>query len=647
LPVGLLALVTYAGAAVAAAWPALGSFGSSFVSLGARGFGEAAAGDHLQTVYRFWLVGHQLEQGEAPWRDPYSFQPLVEPQIALGGWPFGVPFWPLEAAFGPVVAWNTLLLAGIVAAGLLTFSWLRALELPPAAALVGGLAFAVAPYRLEQSGEHLLGWIAILLPLTLLAVERARAARSRPRAHLWAAAGAVALASVPLSGQVHLAIGAIPLVAAYAAVRFERAAFWWAAAGAAAATGIGLLIRYTLIAGSIEAGGRSLGEVRQFEAGWGDLFSRDLPRAGDPFATESFVYSGWLTPVLALAGLILLLRGRRRLAVVLGLAAIVPLLLAVGTNFPAYSPLWRHFSPFRFPRVPERLVPIAALALAALAAFALARLFAALGTRRTALAGAAALVLVGADLSVQPFRATAADEGNRAYAAVPSAGRLLELPLFEPGINFGAVYNYYALQAPRERPGGYSTLAPPRAFDWFFALNRLSCGAWLPGDEETLRSRGAGPVLFHAGLYDQSQTAGGWFAWQALQERGYRPVAEDGPVTLLVRGFGPPAEAPLPEPPHGEIVFCEGWRHWTMSERQAPFWIYGRGRLELDLAAPGMTAAGVWVDGQKRRTLQVAGAAAVTVRLRGEGWHVVMLEVPKLLGTNPPRGLRLARLGLP
>jgi len=124
-------------------------------------------------------------------------------------------------------------------------------------------------------------------------------------------------------------------------------------------------------------------------------------------------------------------------------------------------------------------------------------------------------------------------------------------------------------------------------------------------------------------------------------------VAEDGPVTLLVRGFGPPAEAPLPEPPHGEIVFCEGWRHWTMSERQAPFWIYGRGRLELDLAAPGMTAAGVWVDGRKRRTLQVAGAAAVTVRLRGEGWHVVMLEVPKLLGTNPPRGLRLARLGLP
>ena len=66
------------------------------------GAGEPPAGDHLQSVYRFWLVGHQLEHGEAPWKDPYSFQPIVEPQTVLGGWPFGFGFWPLEAAFGPV-----------------------------------------------------------------------------------------------------------------------------------------------------------------------------------------------------------------------------------------------------------------------------------------------------------------------------------------------------------------------------------------------------------------------------------------------------------------------------------------------------------------------------------------------------------------
>ena len=47
----------------------------SFMAEGRPGHGEAAPGDHLQTGYQLWLVGHQLEHGRAPWRDPYSFQP--------------------------------------------------------------------------------------------------------------------------------------------------------------------------------------------------------------------------------------------------------------------------------------------------------------------------------------------------------------------------------------------------------------------------------------------------------------------------------------------------------------------------------------------------------------------------------------------
>ena len=37
---------------------------------GRAGHGEAAPGDHLQIGYQLWLVGHQLERGRAPWRDP-------------------------------------------------------------------------------------------------------------------------------------------------------------------------------------------------------------------------------------------------------------------------------------------------------------------------------------------------------------------------------------------------------------------------------------------------------------------------------------------------------------------------------------------------------------------------------------------------
>ena len=111
--------------------------------------------------------------------------------------------------------------------------------------------------------------------------------------------------------------------------------------------------------------------------------------------------------------------------------------------------------------------------------------------RRAALATAALLVLVAADLLVFPLGSSSADQENDAYAALRSEpdGRLLELPLFEPGIHYGSVYDYYQLQAPRERPGGYSTLVPREAFDFYFLRNRLSCGVWLPGRRGDARGR--------------------------------------------------------------------------------------------------------------------------------------------------------------
>ena len=267
-------MALYGVAAVVATADALGSFRSAFIAGGAPGLGEPGAGDHLQTVYRFWLVGHQLGDGAAPWRDPYSFQPLVEPQLNLAGWPFGLPFWPLEAAFGPVVAWNTLLLTCVVIAGLATYGWLRLLKLPPAAATLGGLAFAIAPYRLAQSAGHLLGWIAVLLPVALYAFERSRAASSRRAAHAWGFGAFAALVSLPLSGQVHLAVGALPFCLAYAIVRRSPAALGWIVAACVAGSGVGIALRETVIAGSLASTGRTIDQVEMFQAGWLDLVSR-------------------------------------------------------------------------------------------------------------------------------------------------------------------------------------------------------------------------------------------------------------------------------------------------------------------------------------------------------------------------------------
>jgi hypothetical protein len=594
------------------------------------GFGEPPAGDHLQSVYRFWLVGHQLEHGRPPWQDPYSFQPIVEPQTVVGGWPYGIPFWPLEAAFGPVAAWNLLLLATIVLAGLFTYVWLRCLALGPWPAAIGGLIFAIAPYRLEQSAGHLLGWAAVFLPLMLWAIERTRSASTSHRAHAWGALAAGALVSVPLSGQVHLALGAIPLAVAYAALRFRRVAFGWTLGGALAGIGVGLAIRYALIAGSAEESGRSTAELRHYSVEPSDFLDRwHAPRS------EEFVYLGWLTLVLALVGLILLARTNRRLAILLGLTAVVPVLLALGTNLPGYAAVWRNLPPLHFTRVPGRMLPLADLALAALAALACAEALRRSGRRALAVA-CALVVLVGVDLIVQPLSATDGDPDNRAYAALGSSpsGRTLELPVFEPGVHYGSVYDYYELQAPRGHPNGYSTLAPEKTFDFFQTHVRLNCGVWLPGDDTELDFLGVTRIVLHRGLYGQAYRRGEAFAEWALWEQGWHPAGGSGPIMLWAPGDGShPGRSPTLPPP-GPPVFCTGWRGKTMMWREATLWVYGEGPLRLRFEANSQTLLRLFADGQVADQIGFVGQGVAETTLTGQGWHPIVL-------IESTRGVRL------
>ena len=161
---------------------------------------------------------------------------------------------------------------------------------------------------------------------------------------------------------MHLALGAIPFVLAYALAR-GRARAGLVAAGVAVAGGIAvwaLTLRDTVE--------RPFSEVERYSATLADFLSRN------PAEFERFVYLGWLLPA----------RRRRRprdlvfqkhnllprpLAAVLGLGALIPCLLALGANLPGYEWLWE-WSPLHATRVPERLMPIACLSLAALAAVA-------------------------------------------------------------------------------------------------------------------------------------------------------------------------------------------------------------------------------------------------------------------------------------
>jgi hypothetical protein len=266
--------------------------------------------------------------------------------------------------------------------------------------------------------------------------------------------------------------------------------------------------------------------------------------------------------------------------------------------------------------------------------------------RRAHAAAATLLVLVALDLGVLPLAALVSDQDNRAYAALRTAplGRVLDLPLFEPGVHIASVYDYYALQAPRERLSGYSSLAPTRAFAFYFTFNRISCGVWLAGDEAFLRARGVEYVTFHRGLYAQGKVHGAWFGWWGLLEHGWAPRATDGAVTFLARGRSR-APAPVPEPPHSRPVFCEGWKGRTMDERQAPLWVYGTGPLSMRVGAPEPTRVALWVDGQRLPDADVSGERTLVAELPGQRWHSIVIEVPRLMGAAQPRGLRLYELG--
>jgi hypothetical protein len=593
--------------------------GSDFLSGGAPGHGEASPGDHLQTLYHYWLVGHQLEDGNAPWLDPYSFQPEADPQPNYAGWPFGFLFWPLGAAFGLVLGWNVLQLVIYALAGLFACAWLRELGLPRGPALAGGLVFAIAPYRVQQSVGHLLGPISILLPLALFAFERARRGSA-----WWLVLSGAAIASIPLSGQVHLALGVIPFFIAYALCRTrERRFLLGAALAALAAVAAGMLVRQTIIKGSTQSGGRSLDEISSYSARAGDFLSRNVDHA----RSEQFVFLGWVTPLLALAGLVLLIRARRfALAAILGLGALIPVVFALGTRTPIYAALWHALPPFRFPRVPERLLPIACLCIAALVAFVVAR-----STRLTVVVLAIAVLFV--DLHARVYGKS--DPGDPTGAKPTASGRLLELPVFDPGVHYGSVYLWYDTAAKRERPGGYSTTAPRAAKPISQRLEPLNCGDWSRGAARLVDRLGIGAIALHRGLYlrNPAVPSTAWFAWQALLQQGWTVQRTAGPVWVFERrsiGLQPA----LLEPPRARPVFCQGWYGDTgsgryMSETHAPFWIYGGGKVRLRFA-PSPLRPRVTVHGGDKL-----------------GWHLVTVDVPRLRRVEgQPRavGLRLLRV---
>src|SRR5262249_6836846 len=148
----------------------------------------------------------------------------------------------------------------------------------------------------------------------------------------WLFLAGAALVSIPLSGQLHLALGAIPFFAAYALVRLP-----WAALLAVPALGAGLLADALVVRHTTGSSGRQFRQVEHYSASAPDFLSRHT------HMLEGIVYVGWTVAVLAVAGLVtLILRRRWGMALVLGLGALIPILFALGGHMPGYRFIWAH-----------------------------------------------------------------------------------------------------------------------------------------------------------------------------------------------------------------------------------------------------------------------------------------------------------------
>jgi hypothetical protein len=78
-------------------------------------------------------------------------------------------------------------------------------------------------------------------------------------------------------------------------------------------------------------------------------------------------------------------------------------------------------------------------------------------------------------------------------------------------------------------------------------------------------------------------------------------------------------------------VFCQGWRDGRTTELQAPFWLYGAGRYELQITAEVPTVVEISVGGHLSDRRLVSGTKALNLQLEGDTlrWQAVVVEASR------------------
>ena len=430
-------------------------------------------------------------------------------------------------------------------------------------ALVGGLAFEIAPYRALQSAGHLLGADLAAAPALALGARTGapgepagsrsrppRSPRSRSRARCTSPSARCPSTRPTRSFGCRRSSGGWSLYLGAAGRRRARRRRRTAR-------------QRVVIEGSVRAtGGRSPSSAATPPSG--STSSSAHHRHG----SESFVFLGWLTPLAAIAGLVVLLRTRRQTARGCPRRRRADPDAARARDEHAAVPA----GPLRRPRPPLPARPRAADARRLPRDRGAGRLRPPGPDRRRPVpVGPGSRGLGRPRGGSRPrhrrcrpplprpegHRGRPGQQGLRGARGRTQERTLVEVPVFLPDVNLGSVYQYYGTVARRETSerildDGARDRGRDRPQAAPAQLRRLDV---LPG--RTLEQLGVQEIAFHNGLFaaDPAVPGPAWFAWRGLvaarlQALGSRRRYHD-PRSPPRAGPAPADAARGAEPRHG------------------------------------------------------------------------------------------------
>ena len=520
-------------------------------------------GDPLAQAWQVAWGGHALLEQPSHLFDANQFWPgrntLAYSDALLGYAPFGMLGSGPHAA---IVRYDVLFLLAAALCLAAAYLLARELGLTPGPALVAAIAFAYAPYRLEQYNHlHVLSSGGIPLAVFLLV-----------RGHRRGGAGMVVAGWLVTTWQLTLGFSlGLLLIYLVGTIGLTAAVLWWRrgrprpdarllgahVAGIVVLGIVAVLISrpYLAVLDELPEAQRTLRDVATFSGGvasylsaaeestlWGSLTAP--ARAHLSFASEQTLFPGATVVALALAGL--LWAGgpfHRPLRVLLAIGVAVCAVLALGTATAgpkAYSPyraLYELAPGFQAIRVPGRITTLTTLGLALLAGAGAQRAAGALlrrRGRRVALAAVTALALLvlfegsalrTGDDDATAFRTPEVPPSPAGFAAI--AGPVLHLPA-EPQDN--RRYLLWSTEGFEPMVNGRSSVTPRR----FERVLRDAAPFPDARSVDRLRAFGVRSVVLHRGNLDGTS----WERWarRSLRGLGVRRSVGDELVVYDLRG---------------------------------------------------------------------------------------------------------------